>query len=80
MIQLPHVDLNQFDELQGEEKTQFVGNAIFGSITQVYGNEFAPRLTGMLLDEKAVNFKQLLTDAAYFNNKAQEAHYLLMSS
>jgi len=69
MLQLPHIDLNQMDNLEGEQKTQFVGNNIFGVITQGYGQEHAPRLTGMLLDEKAVNFKQLLTDAAYFNNK-----------
>jgi hypothetical protein len=66
--------------MKGEERTQFVGNTIFGLITQGYGQENAPRLTGMLLDENAVNFKQLLTDVQYFNNKVQEAYALLMNS
>lgn len=66
--------------MEGEQRTQFVGNTIFGLITQGYGQEHAPRLTGMLLDENAVNFKSLLTDQGYFNNKAQEAYQLLMSS
>jgi hypothetical protein len=80
MLQLPHVDLNYLDSLSGEERTQFVGNTIFGTITQGYGQEFAPRLTGMLLDENAVDFKQLLGNQNYFNQKVQEAHQLLVRS
>ena len=57
-----------------------MGNSIFGSIAQGYGQDLAPRLTGMLLDENAVNFKSLLTDNQYLNNKAAEAYSLLMSS
>ena len=59
------------------QKSQFVGNSIFGSIAQGYGSEMAPRLTGMLLDENAVNFKMLLGDNAYLDNKASEAYALL---
>lgn len=34
----------------------------------------------MLLDENAVNFKQLLTDNEYFRGKVNEAYVLLMES
>jgi len=34
----------------------------------------------MLLDENAVNFKQLLTDNEYFRGKVNEAYNLLMDS
>jgi len=61
-------------------KSQFVGNSIFASIAQGYGNDLAPRLTGMLLDENAVNFKQLLSDNSYFDNKASEAYALLAAN
>jgi len=57
-----------------------VGNTIYGLIQQAYGEESAPRITGMLLDENAVNFKSLLTDNAYFQSKIQEAYQLLVSS
>jgi hypothetical protein len=80
MMQLPHVDLNYLDSLKGEERTQFVGNTIYGLINHTYGQEFAPRLTGMLLDEGAVNFSDLLTNQGYFNMKVQEAYQLLVRS
>jgi hypothetical protein len=34
----------------------------------------------MLIDEKLVNFKELLTNQQYFNNKCREAQTLLMSA
>jgi len=46
----------------------------------VYGDEFAPRITGMLLDESVVNFRHLLTDSVYFSGKVNEAYVLLVSS
>jgi hypothetical protein len=64
----------------GEEKSNFVGNNIYGVIQMTVGEQFAPRLTGMLLDEQVVDFKQLLTDANYFTAKVYEAHNLLIQS
>jgi len=64
--------------LQGDERSNFVGNTIFVLIQQAYGEEYAPRITGMLLDENAVNFKQLLTDSKYFSGKVNEAYGLLV--
>jgi len=74
------LDLAQLDSLQGNDKNNFVGNSIYGVIQQAYGEQSAPRITGMLLDENAVNFKQLLSDNEYFKGKVNEAYTLLMSS
>ena len=43
-----------------------------------YGEEFAPTITGMLLDESAVVYKKLLSDSAYFSTKVREAHALFI--
>lgn len=45
-----------------------------------FGEENAPTITGMLLDESAVDFKNLLSDNNYFVAKAKEAYALLMHS
>jgi hypothetical protein len=66
---LPQIDVSQLDGLSGPDKSTFVGNTIYGLIQQAYGDGDAPRITGMLLDENAVNFKSLLTDNAYFQSK-----------
>jgi len=80
-LNIPQVDLAQLEQMtDSNQKSQFVGNSIFGSIAQGYGNDLAPRLTGMLLDENAVNFKLLLSDNAYLDNKASEAYALLVSN
>jgi hypothetical protein len=63
-----------------DQRNNFVGNNIYGVVQQAYGDENAPRITGMLLDENAVNFKQLLTDNEYFIGKVNEAYTLLMNS
>ena len=74
---LPQIDVAVLDGMQGDNRNQFVGNTIYNLILEAYGQELCPRITGMLLDENAVNFKQLLTDNVYFNNKVAEAHALL---
>ena len=52
--------------LTGKEKWNFVGNIIYGPIQKAYGDLEAGKITGMLLNESAVNFKTLLTDHIYF--------------
>ena len=66
--------------MQGSDRNQMVGNHIFTIIQQAYGDSYAPRITGMLLDETAVDFKQLLTDTEYFKGKVNEAYTLLINS
>jgi hypothetical protein len=56
-LQLPLIDAKPLDTLQGEDRKDFVGNNIYAIILNAYGEEFAPTITGMLLDETAVNYK-----------------------
>ena len=63
-----------------QDRKTFVGNSIYGIIEQVFGQQFAGRITGMLIDEGVINFNTLLTDASYFTTKAYEAYNLLVSS
>lgn len=70
----------QFETLEGTDKSNFVGNTIYGLIQSQFGEQFAPRITGMLLDEKVIDFKQLLTDEQYFRSKVNEANQLLVQS
>ena len=79
-MQLPPVDVSQLDNLQGDERNNFVGNNIYQTIHNEYGDRFAPTITGMLLDESAVDFKLLLTQNQYFQAKAREAYELLVQS
>lgn len=61
-LRLPQVDIAPLDGLQGEERDNFVGNNIYPAIFQAYGEEEAPTITGMILDESAVDYKELLTN------------------
>lgn len=62
-LQLPQVDAGKLDTLvTAEERENFVGNSIYNSIFNAFGEHEAPTITGMILDESAVDYKQLLTD------------------
>jgi hypothetical protein len=79
-MQLPQVNIAQLDSLQGDDRSNFVGNNIYQTIHQAYGEDYAPTITGMLLDEQAVDFKQLLTHNQYFQAKAREAYEVLIQT
>lgn len=79
-LQLPQINVEELDQLQGDERNNFVGNNIYMPIMQAFGEEFAPTITGMLLDESAVDFKLLLSQNQYFVSKAREAYDLLVQS
>lgn len=79
-MQLPPVSIAQLEQLSGDDRNNFVGNHIYQTIHAAYGEQFAPTITGMLLDESAVEFKALLTQSAYFQAKAHEAYELLLQS
>ena len=69
--------LNSFTNPQ--EKKQFVGNAIYQIIEQSFNQNFAGRITGMLIDESVIKFEDLLTNQKYFTEKSYEAYNLLMA-
>lgn len=81
LINLNPIDISPLSTLQGDQRNEFVGNSIYGYIQAALGDDFAPRITGMLLDDNAgIDFKQLLTDSNYFTSKVYEAHSLIISS
>jgi len=81
MIQLSNIDVTPLNTLQGQSRNEFVGNSIYGHIQSALGDEYAPRITGMLLDDNAgIDFKTLLSDSSYFTSKVYEAHNLILSS
>jgi hypothetical protein len=74
VIAFPQVDLSEYHSLTDlNEKKNFIGNHIYPSIEQAFGAN-AGKITGMLLDEKAVNIDNLLQDPAYLNSKVVEAY------
>jgi hypothetical protein len=75
------VDLNAFDTIADpNEKKNFVGNSIYTIIEEVYTPAFAGKITGMLLDESVVDFKNLLTNQMYLSQKSKEAYNLLVQN
>lgn len=44
-----------------QNRRNFVGDAIYETIENAFGQEHAPKITGILID--SANFEQLLTDA-----------------
>lgn len=65
--------------MQGEDRKNFVGNSIYPAIQAVFGEQIAGIITGMLLDESAVDPKELLTNNAFFVSKVNEAHNIYMN-
>jgi hypothetical protein len=65
-MELPQVNPADLDRLQNpDERKQFVGNALFPLIASKFGDEHAPMVTGMLIEEDHFDFRRLLTDGAY---------------
>ena len=65
-MEVPAVDASELDRLSNaEERKSFVGNALYPLMMTRYGEEHAPLVTGMLLEEGHFEAKRLLTDGAY---------------
>jgi len=52
-----------------DDRRTFVGNAVYPAILNVFGGDqtLAGKLTGMIIDENAVNIALLLQDQHYLN-------------
>lgn len=61
-----------------DERRQFVGNHIYPAIEEAFGQAFAGKITGMLIDETVVDQAQIISNPAYLTQKAREAHALLV--
>ncbi len=79
-MNLAPVNIDDLNNMPAEGRPQWVGNNIYATIQAACGDDMAPRITGMLIDENVVNFQSLLTDVAYFNTKVTEAYALLAAS
>jgi len=78
VLALPNIDINAFQAIQNpDERKTFVGNNIYHTIHEKFGEKFAPIITGTLLDEKVVDFNAILTDNRYFNQRVNEAYTLV---
>lgn len=78
MIQLPQVDMNHFHSLTDpNERKQWVGTLIYPVILKHVGEQLASKITGMVIDETAVNLPAMLQDQIYFNKNINEALNLL---
>jgi len=78
MIALPQVDMNHFQSLQDPaERKQWVGSLIYPVILKHVGDSLAAKITGMVIDETAVNLPMMLNDQVYFNKNINDALNLL---
>ena len=78
MIALPQVDINHFNSLaEAHERKQWVGSLVYPAIQPHVGDALAAKITGMVIDETAVNLPMMLTDQNYFNKNINEALNLL---
>lgn len=78
---MPMVDASQLESLKDTEaRENFVGNSIYPAILNAFGEHEAPTITGMILDETYVNYKELLTNQQYFVDKINEARNVLKNS
>ena len=83
LIPLPPINIADLDAIpvaNAEGRKNFVGNAIYPCIQSRFGEFAAGRITGMLIDEKLVNFTQLLTNTHFFTTKCYDAQRLLLSA
>lgn len=79
-LSLPQVNAAELEGIKDAgDRKEFVGNAIYPIIQEVLG-EHAGRITGMLIDESVLSFKELLTNQEYLNQKCKEAYALLIVS
>lgn len=69
MVQIPApqmLDLSVLETTQGDERRNLVGNAVYPVIQRVFGDQYAAKITGMVIDETAVDVKRLFHDQSYF--------------
>lgn len=56
---------------------QTVGSTIFEFVTRIVGHQFAPKITGMLIDLPIVEIQRYVTNFDLFQQRVQQAQVLL---
>lgn len=78
LISLPQVDISQFQQMQDPaDRKNWVGHQIYPVILKHVGEGLAAKITGMVIDESAVNLPLMLQDQSYFNKNINDAFQLL---
>jgi len=70
-------DLTVLDTTGGDERRNLVGNSVYPVIQRVFGDQYAAKITGMVIDETAVDVKRLFHDQGYFQKHVNDAYALL---
>lgn len=68
---------NAIDQINPNYKNQ-VGTTIFDFVHRQVGNDFAPKITGMLIDLPIPEIQRYLTNWEHFVNRVQQAHQMLL--
>lgn len=71
------IDMQALDAANPDDRRQMVGNAVYPVINGVFGDQYAAKITGMVIDESAVDVKRLFIDNDYFSQHVNEAHTLI---
>jgi hypothetical protein len=77
-IPMPAFDMNNFTTIQDQSQLkQMIGNAVYTAIIRFVGDNYAGKITGMVIEENAVNQQMLMSDQVYFDKNINEAFKLL---
>ena len=77
-IQKPNFDMTLFTNVKDPQQLkQMIGNAVYTAIIRFVGEAYAGKITGMVIEENAVNQQLLMSDQAYFDKNINEAFKLL---
>jgi len=80
-IPMPQVDVGLLEQVTNQDdRRSFVGNAVYPQILSILGEAYAGKITGMIIDESAVDIKRLLLDQGYLNQQVNDAYYMLLNA
>lgn len=60
------IDVSVLENSSADERRNLVGNAVYPVINSVFGEQYAAKITGMVIDETAVDVVRLFHDQDYF--------------
>jgi len=77
-VPLPQFNIQAFQQLNDTaQRRMMIGNSVYPAIMAVVGEQFASKITGMIIDENAVDLQMLMTDQTYFNKNINDAFVML---
>lgn len=64
---------------QAQDKKEYFGNVFYELIESKYGEQYAPKITGMLLDQPIEMLLHCANNTPVFSQKVDEAYALIES-